>query len=64
MKPLQTYIVEETAIYYIQATDKRHAERKFLKHIKFEIPNEKTGVEIPNREIYRDPENRLEKELT
>lgn len=55
---MKTYIIEETATYYIVATDKRHAERKFLNAISFK-PAGPRHCEVPEREVYPDPENRL-----
>lgn len=61
MAKQSTYIIEETAIYYVKATSKRQAERKFLKAIRL-APDSDIQCEIPDREVYRDPEQRLTKE--
>jgi hypothetical protein len=57
---LKTFIIEETANYYVNATSGRAAEKKFLSTIT--IPAD-AGIlcEVTEREVYPDPENRLAK---
>jgi hypothetical protein len=58
---LKTFIIEETACYYVNARTRRAAEKKFLSSIT--IPNDaKILCEVSEREVYPDPENRLAKE--
>ncbi len=54
---MKTYIIEEVAVYYVQAKSTSQAERKFLKAIA--LTDQSIHCEVPERDVYPDPENRL-----
>lgn len=60
MAKRSTYIIEEVATYYLVATSREQAERKFLKAINLPATS---GIqcEVNQREVYLDPESRLTK---
>ena len=60
MAKQSTYIIEEIATYYVVATSRAQAERKFLKAISLPA-NLNIQCEVNEREVYRDPEQRLTK---
>jgi hypothetical protein len=57
---LKTFIIEEVASYYVRATNRRQAERKFLDSIAC-IGNTVEHTIVHEREVYPDPENSLVK---
>lgn len=54
---MKTYIIDEVATYYVRASSKAAAEKKFLKAIKV-TGNVKVTCEVHERDVYEDPENR------
>ncbi len=58
---MRTYVIEETARYYVVAKHARDAERRFLAAIRLD-PAAHIHTEVPERAVYQDEEDRLNTE--